>query len=261
MEKLDSTTKQTPSTRYGLIDKKYRSIKSITTPVIIIAACFLLGIADMIFLRNAMQILFKFSSSTASFMALLLATVANFTALMWGKANGDYDETKTINRHSATSFALWLAIGGCYLVIRILNMLNGIQTLPNADMSQFANEIVQIVILAVLYIGTGITISEQASIIFDKIECEYRRRKKIFLKQHDVLSDDAANLQEDIGRLKGYASNYVALDAQYEKIKRSIRKAESAAMADIVGKTLKNHQEITPSEAHAVMNEILTRRD
>lgn len=117
------------------------------------------------------------------------------------------------------------------------------------------------IILAILYIGTGITISAEARNIWDCDESEYRHRKKTFFKQHSALSDDAADLQENIGKLKGYNHNYTALRQQYDKIRTSIHKAESASMADIVGKTLKSHPEVTPSEAHEVMNDMLKRRN
>lgn len=254
--KAETSTNMAPKQKF------YKSIKPITGPVAIIMACFALGIADMIFLREAMYSLLGLPVSMASVMALILATVANFTALLWGKENGTNNEKHSINSHSAASFALWLAIGICYMAIRLMNMLQGIESEGAGTwFLTYVGEIVQMVILAILYIGTGITISSEARTIWDANEAEYRHRKNKFLKQHRILSDDAADLQENIGKLKGYDRNYEALKLQYNKIKQSIRKAEAASMADIVGKTLKNHTEITPSEAHEVMNTILRRRD
>lgn len=242
--------------------KVYKSIRPITLPVIIIAICFILGIADMIFLRGAMNTLIGLPMSMASIMALILATVANFAALLWGRATGEHSEEHSINRYSLTGFIPWLIIGFCYMAIRVLNLLKTIETGTNTpELSDYTGEIIQMVILAILYVSTGTTISAEARIIFDQNENEYRHRAHIFKKQHQDLSADAADLQEKIGQLKGYDRNYKALQLQYEKIKQSIRKAEAASMADIVGKTLRAHPEITPSEAHAIMNEILSRRD
>lgn len=235
--------------------KIYKSIKPITMPVAIIAVCFALGVADMMMLQEAMPDALNVKQSLAAPLALILATVANFTALLWGKSNGERLEKRSLNRQSIISFLLWSMIGAAYMAIRILAGLRKSSTgISVADLAQMG-------ILAILYIGTGITISAEARTIFDANESEYRRRQKEFTKHNELISDEAADLQENIGKLKGYNSNYAALDAQYQKIKQSIRKAEAASMADIVGKTLKHHPEITSSEAHEVMDGVLRHRD
>ena len=87
-----------------------------------------------------------------------------------------------------------------------------------------------------------------------------QKSKKKFYRLHEELSSFSAHIKQTIGVLDRYDENYKTLDRQYEKIKTNILRAEKSAMSSIVGEVIKNHPEITPSDAHAVMEEVLERR-
>lgn len=232
--------------------------KDLSSPVgkwIIIAACFILGVLDMIMLRDAVRTLLHMSNFFASVTAFALATVANFTALMWGRESGQHSQEKSLNKYSIVNFLIWTAIGIFYMVIRVTNIIT------NSGSINVVGEVIQMLLLVILYISTGLTISAEARVIFDGDVAEYRKIKKEFEFSTEDLADEAARIQEQLGILEKYDRNYVSLDLQKNKISASIYKAEESTMADIVGKTVAANPEITPSEAHKVMEEVLDKRD
>lgn len=274
--------------------------KDTSSPVgkcIIIVICFLLGVLDMIMLRDAIKNLMGMNTMTSSLTAFCLATIANFTALMWGRESGKHSQKKSVNKFSRVNFIIWLVIGLFYMVIRVSNivvpafrdcsqlydttsaetslvsddssLMSESEKLQKCEeekvsattFSGLAGEVIQIIILAILYSSTGLTISAESRAIFDKDISEYRKLKKEFEKSTNDLADAAADLQAQIGSLQKYSSNYSSLDIQRKKIDSAIRKAEEATMADIVGKMLSANQGITPSYAHQVKNEVLAKRD
>ena len=80
-----------------------KSIHFPTSAVLIIIACFALGVADMVMLEKAMRNVFNMDAGIGSYaLAFIIATVANFTALMWGKENGEKLQRRSINRYSCT---------------------------------------------------------------------------------------------------------------------------------------------------------------
>lgn len=279
------------------MDENEKDTSSIFGKVAIIAVCFILGVLDMIMLRDAIKSLMGMNTATSSLTALCLATIANFTALMWGRESGKHLQKKSVNKFSRVNFLIWLTIGLFYMVIRVSNVVvpafrnceelyktdstETVAVLEDIDIdsdaeklqkcneektnattfSGLAGEVIQIIILAILYSSTGLTISAEARVIFDKDVSEYRKLKKEFEKSTEDIADVAADLQEQIGTLQKYSSNYTSLDLQRKKIDSSIRKAEESTMADIVGKMLSSNPEVTPSYAHQVKNEVLAKRD
>lgn len=229
-----------------------------------IAICFLLGVADMIMLREAMVSAFHMDYGGASFLALMVATVANATALMWGMETGKHLQKKSVNKYSRASFVIWVMIGLAYMAMRLLALSQKIDEAALNDEVMFGTadilgEVVQMFILAAFYVGTGLTISTKAAEIFDQDVVRYNKAKKEFDKAHDMLAEDSADLQELVGKLKGYDRHYDSLDLQRDKLKSAIQKSERQVMSDILGKTLEQN-EIDPEKAHQVMEEILSRR-
>ena len=223
--------------------------------VVFIVVSFLLGLLDMTLLYKAVQVLLTdIDYGMSMIISFAIATVANFTALTWGWENGKRLEKHIVNKHSAGSFILWLAIGIIYAVIRVINILKGIDNNPDFD---WIGEAVQIVILAISYIGTGFLIQASARDIWDA-ECRaFRKTRKKFNAIHEDVADASADLHEDIGILKKYNLNYEALDHQKNKIEYAITHSEKAVMADIVSMTCAKNPMISPIQANKVMELVL----
>jgi hypothetical protein len=242
-----------------------KSLHFPTLQIVVIAVCFLLGVADMTLLRDSMNSLMHMDYMTASMLALILATVANFTALLWGLASGAKMEKKSVNQHSFITFLLWALIGVAYMAIRVAAICQKIDDSvfdPTVvyEMMNMVGDFIQMLILAILYVGTGVTIAENARVIFDGEVGAYRMAKRKFEAMHKDAAEASADLQESIGKLKNYEKNYSSLEDQYARLKKSIVRAEKASMADVVGKTITSNPEIDPTAASAVMEGILERR-
>lgn len=234
-----------------------RSLKYPVGELAIIVASFLLAILDMTFLYKALQnIIPGLERFMAMLVALILATVANFTALMWGRANGEHLK-KSLNKHSIGFFIGWLIIGFIYAGIRTYNIIKGVSTGRSIDIG---GEIVQIIILAVSYIGTGTLIAQSEARIRDKIAVRARKEKKEFELLHAELAEKEAEIEKTISTLDSFDEIYQSLDNQYDKIKESIFRAEKASMEEVTGKIIEQNPGITPSHIYAVRDEFLESR-
>ena len=237
---------------------KNKEIKSTVGSWILIVISFLLGIYDMINLSDSLGSMTKFSSWELSFVTLLIATIANFCAFLWGKGNGEELEKKKLNKKTISGFLGWFAIGLVYLAIRIASLSTHISGGESMDI--ILGDVFMMVLLLVMYIGTGLTISTEARKIFDADIVGYKNSKKEFEKIHEEVTEEMSSINEHIGIIENYRENYKNLDVQYEKIKKSIYHAEEAAMAEIVGKMIEANPKISPTSAHRVMDDFLENR-
>ena len=224
-----------------------------TYRVVYIVVSFLLGLLDMELLYVAIHQLLSLDNGMSMVVALILATAANFMALTWGIGNGKRLEEKTINKRSLGEFLGWVAIGAIYTIIRVVNLTNKIGT----DNFNLIVDIIQMAILAVSYIGTGTLIQASAREIFDADTSNFRRTKRKFEQIHEDIADADADLREAIGIMAKYDLNYKSLEKQRDKISNSIYKSEKAVMANLVGIMCSENQEISPSMANKVMEEVI----
>lgn len=236
-------------------DNKNIKKKEITSDVgrwVIIIVCFLLAILDMIMLRDALGKVIQGLGSNAmkSLTAFVIATVANFNAFLWGMETGRNLRRRSVNKNSVLSFCIWVVIGIFYIIVKISSFDDNI-----------LNNLVELSLLMILYASTGLTISAEARVIFDRDVREYKRLQKQLELYSATLADEVSEIRKNLDILDGFEDNFKTLDDQYAKIKSTIKKSEESAMADIVGKMLAGHPEVTPSEAHKVMDEMLAKRE
>lgn len=213
---------------------------------IAIVISFLLAILDMIFLYRAVQSVFGQSRVMAMIISLGIASIANYSAFQWGALIG----SRARKRFSFNSF-LWIFIGFLYAAIR------GINIYMHPDKLDIRSEIFQMVVLAIFYIGTGLTIRSSAAHIFDADAVRYRKARKEFEEVHRYLAKTEKSLTEDFAILKNYGNHYEALLNQKNEIERGIEKTEKATAAAITGLVLKNNPTINATQAHIVMEESL----
>lgn len=221
--------------------------------VVFIVVSFLLGLLDMTLLYKVVHQLMRLGNGPSMLVSFIVATIANFTALTWGWGNGKRLEKHSINKRSIGEFFAWFAIGCMYAAIRTVNIVQNF----NTEGFNWTGEIIQIVILAISYIGTGVLIQSSAREIWDADCVSFRKAKRNFDSLHADIADAAADLQESIGILRKYDSNYKSLDDQKKEIEMAIHKSEEAVMADIVAVTVSNNPMISPIAANKVKEQVL----
>ena len=243
------------------MDNKGKNIDLPIYRVVFIIVSFLLAILDMIMLQEKVQIVFGISNIFAMLVALIIATIANFMALTWGWGNGKRLERRALNRRSARDFSLWVLIGLSYAAFRIIPVLwpERFPGMESRDTS-IVVEVMQIVILGISYIGSGLLIQDSAREIWDNDCVRARKARKRFQELRDDIAADSADIRESISILNNYGKNYKSLEAQKKKTENAIGKAEAATMADIVTKMKTIHPEISPSDCRKVMDEVLQSR-
>ncbi len=305
--KEENTASELAPRKISTQDSK-RIKKDLSSPAkqyIIIGICFALGVLDMIMLRDAISDLMGQGPLQASLVAFSLATVANFTAFMWGRESGKHSQEKSINKFSRTNFLIWVLIGIFYMVLRVTNLVipitetckpvpgfpetsEGIYTVELSEVSEdispekysaleiyndciikkdeatsftrISGEAIQILILAILYISTGLTISAESKQVFDAEANEYRTLKKQFTKEATQLARSVEYIQQQIRILEKYDTNYTSLDKQYCQYHDALLDAEKNSMADIVGKTLAANPALSPAAANKIMENVLSKR-
>ncbi|MBO7720519.1 hypothetical protein J6S35_02705 [Candidatus Saccharibacteria bacterium] len=223
--------------------------------LILTIASFLLAIFDMIMLQGPVNHLTHLGNGMSMIFSFVLATVANFTALLWGKENGENLSEHSINKHSRGFFITWVIIGLVYAMIRLLDLF----FTPGA-MDNLLGNIIQIIPLTVSYVGTGTLISASAKRMFDSETAEARRAKKEFDYYHEKLSVEVAEIERAINMLQNYDRHYDSLKLQRNKTYLSISKTERSAMSDIVGRVISSN-DIEPSLAYSVMEDVLKKRE
>lgn len=246
------------------MDKKYQSFDFPVGRVVIIVVSFLLAVFDMFFLykalKNTVGTILGDSTQSMTFMlvALILATIANFTALMWGIENGRRMQKRSINKHSIGYFLGWFAIGVGYLVIRIVDLR---RSMESGDGVNISGSLISMGLLVISYIGTGTLIQASAREIFDAELSTLRKAKKKFERANEDLADSYADIKESIGVLKSYEINYRTLNVQYKKCLTSMIRTENAAMSVIVGRMLAKHNDMNPKLADEVLKSVINERN
>lgn len=220
--------------------------------LVLIIISFLLGILDMTLLYPAVRSVFGMQNLMAMGFALMFATVANFMAYMWG-----YDAAKGKMKDSKLSFMAWCAIGVFYAVLRVIRIIDSVNTVENYNMT---GDVLQIFVLAVLFISTGTLISSSAKEIGNVEACNARKLEKEFDEMHESLAAQSADIQQIISILENYDANYASLERQAKKVNGAIYRAEDSAMSDIVGYVLSKNKGVNPALAHKVKDEVMNRR-
>lgn len=231
-------------------------IKNITMPTIIIIVCFVLGFLDMMFLRESIATLAGQGPEESGIIALAIATVANFSALLWGQGKGEGGEDKKIGRIKArSSFWTWVGIGFIYLAFRISAL--SVSIVDGAEIINIIGEIVNMILLAILYISTGTTISAKAREIFDAGARACRLAKKKFTEADKKLLKKIHKLNVTMGALESYQNNYDYLNIQVAEQSKTIAKFENATMADAESQMLHQHVDIDAVDLHKVKEQVL----
>lgn len=240
-----------------------KSIHFPTSAVLIIIACFALGVADMVMLEKAMRNVFNMDAGIGSYaLAFIIATVANFTALMWGKENGEKLQKRSINKYSLLPFALWAVIGVAYALIRVMFIVQ-VQASPEEYEETFSaamliSECVQAAVLAILYIGTGTTIAQNAAVIFD-YDCErYRNAKKNYETLRARIGNEQRILMNQIRTLETFENNSAqGLRGQYEGMKDKIKQEQIALVSYIAAKTAEKNPHVDSNSIDIILDEAI----
>lgn len=238
--------------------------KNFETPVlriVFIIVSFMLAILDMILLQEKIGIVFRMNNVFAMATALIIATIANFMALTWGWGNGKRLEKKSLNKRSLRDFTLWAVIGCSYVAFRLLPSLHPDWfDIEPEDITGLQEEIMQIVVLGISYVGSGLLIQDSAREIWDNDCVRARKAKKKFMELREDLAADSADIRESISILNNYEKNYKTLELQKKKTVSAINKAEIATMSDIETEMKKAHPEISPADCRRVRDEVLASR-
>ena len=222
----------------------------------VLVVSFLLAVLDMAFLRDVLNdnVFDGHSEIIASFIALVLATAANVSALLWGKEKGE--------RKSGRAFMIgWIFLGLAYMVIRSISFVNNVVLDDEWDFNTVIAEIVPVIILSISYIGTGTMLQWAGKQLWDYDIVNYLKNKKAFKEEHTRIANNYSSITEMIKNLEEYDANYECLESQYKKHLEKIRKNEESTMSLIVAKTIAQYSEITPEYANQVMSEVLAERD
>ena len=227
----------------------------------VVVASFLLAILDMSFLRDVFKdnILVNEGNDTeiilkASLIALIMATAANVTALLWGKEKGE--------RKTGRSFLVgWIVLGFGYAIVRSVSFIINVVFDNDWSFDAIMRELVPVIILTISYVGTGTMLQWAGAQLWDNDIVNYLRSKKEFKKEHTMMANNYASIAAMIKNLREYDSNYNCLEDQYNKHLDKIRKNEKSTMSLIVAKTIAKYPEITPEYANQVMDEVLAERD
>ena len=219
-----------------------------------VVVSFSLAILDMMYLRDVFQNYADFGVVEASIIAFALATVANVSALLWGRQKG--------LRKSGRSFMWsWIVLGIVYFLIRFIAIYNEIIKPGDFEFSAIIGQLLPVIILTISYVGTGTTLEWAGRQLWDVNVVNFLRSQKAFHADHAKIANNHAALWEMIENLQKYRENYTSLDKQYEKHKDNIRKNEKSTMARIVSKVIANNPSIDPVDANRVMEDVLAERD
>lgn len=215
---------------------------------------FSLAVLDMLFLQGVLMDNIGFDPTSASVVALALATAANIAALLWGRQKGLRDSWK--------SFMFgWIFLGIAYAAIRSISFVNEIVLRGDWSFNTIMEQLVPAIILTISYVGTGSMLEWAGAKIWDIDTVNYLDSKKAFKRAHSKIINNRAAILEMAKRLDEYQKNYDTLNHQYDIHMEKIRKNEHSTMSLVVAKTIADHPEISPTAANKVMDEVLEDRD
>jgi hypothetical protein len=184
----------------------------------------------------------------APLIAFILATFANFCAFEWGRINGKNKSKHIFNKKSAIGFLGWLAFAVVYGVIEYTSTINQ----KNID---WTAQVGQYVILVASYVMSGLMIEKSAREMNDIDAVACRASEKEYKTTMKRLARVDSRINYMLSALENYNQNYDSLNEQYEKQLEAINHAEDSAINEILGRTLQNNPEITPTEAQKVVEQ------
>ena len=189
--------------------------------------------------------------SMATLIAFAIATAANSFALAWGISNGKNKAEHIINKKSMLGLIGWIGFAIAYVAIEIAAATN------SAEMGTFVlgDHIPGYVILAISYIFSGLIIQDSAREIWDRDASACRSSESEYRLARKRVAREDSDINYMLTTLENYNQNYKSLDEQYEKQHDAIRHAEDAVINEILGKTMLENPDITPSEARNVVEQ------
>lgn len=218
--------------------KRKFSYKIQLVDIAMIAAGGLLMIYDVSRLQTGYHAFLKTNMSFSIILAFMTAFVANVFAFDWGMRNGRNSAKRIFNKNSIISFLCWVAMGVWYGVIMSKS--------GQADVESC-------ILLAISYIVSGILLQIAARDIQNVDAAACRAAESEYSELNKKLSKDNAEIDYMLTSLDNYGQNYDLLNEKYEQQLGAIRKAEDSVVNEILGKTLQQNPEITPSEARKVV--------
>ena len=221
----------------------------------LLALGFGLAFFDMTILKNGVHLITGANTTTSSLVAIGIATIANTFALDWGITNGHNKATRAINKKSMLSFLAWVAFGIGYVLIEVITTINAINNGKPGTSINWPNQIGQYVLLAMSYIFSGLAIEKSAREIWDADAAACRSSENEFKLLRKRIAKEDAKINYMLTVLENYSQNYDSLNDQYNKQLDAIRHAEDSVINEILGKTLQDNPEVTPSEARKVVEE------
>lgn len=218
----------------------------------LMALGFGLAFFDMQVLQNGLHLMTGANTGISSLLALGIATTANTFALDWGRTNGKTKAKRAINKASLVGFLAWVAFGIGYVAIEIITVINAMEKDGGIN---WANQIGQFLLLGLSYVISGIAIQRAARDIWDLDASACRDSEAEFNIAAKKVSRNDAKISYMLTELENYDQKYKTLDEQYKKKEDAIRHAEDSVINEILGKTLQNNPDISPSEARKVVEQ------
>ena len=216
----------------------------------LLALGFGLAFFDMTVLQKGLHLITNANTSQSSLLALAIATIANTFALDWGKTNGMKKTKHVINKESMMSFLAWVAFGIGYIVIEYVTVMNAIN---EGETINWFNQIGQFILLALSYVFSGIAIQKSSRDIWDADSSACRASEAEFNLMSDRVAKTDSKINYMLTALENYNQKYDTLKEQYDKQEEAIRHAEDSVVNEILGKTMQQNPEVTPSEARKVV--------
>ena len=211
---------------------------------------FVLAFYDMWVLQTGVSIIVPSAGPEfgAPLIAFILATFANVCAFEWGRINGKTKSKHIVNKKSAIGLLGWLAFAVVYGVIEYTATINQKNINWTAQIGQYA-------ILVASYVMSGLMIEKSAREMFDIDAAACRSAEGEYKSTMKRLARMDSRINYMLSALENYNQNYDSLNDQYEKQLDAINHAEDSTINEILGRTLQNNPEVTPTEAQKVVEQ------
>ena len=217
--------------------------------------CYAVAVLDMLFLKDVIrQMNPHLSGAVAGVFAFAIALLADYMAYDWGKKEGKRESV-------GTSRFMWIFLGIVYALLRIASVYFEVIKPHDYSFGTITYQIFAICFLTASYLTTGFVLRHQSAKYWDPKITKYLDYKEEFEEENKNNAHNEAVLDKMVETLESYNENYESLDKQYNEIKDTIRKEEKSIMAQIVGKVIKEHQNVNPDHANLVMEKVLRERD
>ncbi len=211
--------------------------------VILIIILLVLSLLDMFLLLDALQKLSDMDDASAAAFALAIPFMGSFFAahLGWDVAKKKHLSNQKLALFKNIFFYIWLAIGFIMLSIRATIIISDIVEEGFVeDITLIAYEFIMMILLLVLYAGTGYGIYSQFKILYkrgrDSVFIDHMRRtreinrklrdearaQKLLKKSNSLIH----KIESDITALEEFSNNYDTLQRQYSEKRSAIEKSE-----------------------------------